>query len=99
MIFITKKIGSISSKVFKQQQQSIGNLNGYIEEMTENKIAVIEMSSHQLEFTKNSPDVSILTNIYEEHLEHYKGGMTGYVNSKLNIVRYQNENNIFIYYF
>lgn len=69
----------------------------YIGEMTEDKIAVIEMSSHQLEFTRNSPDVSILTNIYEEHLEHYKGGMTGYVNAKLNIVRHQNENNTFIY--
>lgn len=69
----------------------------YIEEMTADKIAVIEMSSHQLEFTRNSPDVSILTNIYEEHLEHYEGGMTGYVNAKLNIVRHQNENNTFIY--
>ncbi len=69
----------------------------YIEEMNEDKIAVIEMSSHQLEFTRNSPDVAILTNIYEEHLEHYKGGMTGYVNSKLNIVRHQNEDNTFIY--
>lgn len=69
----------------------------YIEEMTEDKIAVIELSSHQLEFTRTSPDVSILTNIYEEHLEHYKGGMTGYVNAKLNIVRYQKENDTFIY--
>lgn len=69
----------------------------YLEEMTEDKIAVIELSSHQLEFTRSSPDVSILTNIYEEHLEHYKGGMTGYVNAKLNIVRHQSENNIFIY--
>ncbi len=69
----------------------------YIEEMTEEKTAVIELSSHQLEFTRSSPDVSILTNIYEEHLEHYKGGMTGYVNAKLNIVRHQNENNTFIY--
>ncbi len=69
----------------------------YIEEMSTDKIAVIELSSHQLEFTRSSPDVSILTNIYEEHLEHYKGGMTGYVNSKLNIVRHQNENNTFIY--
>ena len=69
----------------------------YIEEMNEDKIAVIEMSSHQLEFTRSSPDVSILTNIYEEHLEHYKGGMTGYVNAKLNIVRHQKENNTFIY--
>ncbi len=69
----------------------------YIEEMTEKKIAVIELSSHQLEFTRSSPNVSILTNIYEEHLEHYKGGMTGYVNAKLNIVRHQNEADTFIY--
>ena len=69
----------------------------YIEEMTEDKVAVIEMSSHQLEFTRSSPDVAILTNIYEEHLEHYKGGMTGYVNAKLNIVRYQDESKTFIY--
>ncbi len=69
----------------------------YIGEMTADKVAVIEMSSHQLEFTRNSPDVAVLTNIYEEHLEHYKGGMIGYVNAKLNIVRHQNENNTFIY--
>lgn len=69
----------------------------YLDEMTADKIAVIELSSHQLEFTRSSPDVAILTNIYEEHLEHYKGGMTGYVNAKLNIVKHQNRDNIFIY--
>lgn len=69
----------------------------YIEEMTADKVAVIELSSHQLEFTRSSPNVSILTNIYQEHLEHYKGGMTGYVNAKLNIVRHQTENCTFIY--
>lgn len=69
----------------------------YIKEMTEDRIAVIELSSHQLEFTRSSPDVSILTNIYEEHLEHYKGGMAGYVGAKLNIVKHQNADNTFIY--
>lgn len=69
----------------------------YIEDMTENKIAVIELSSHQLEFTRTSPDTAVLTNIYEEHLEHYKGGMAGYVGAKLNIVTHQTENNTFIY--
>ena len=68
----------------------------YIEDM-ENKVAVIELSSHQLEFTRTSPNISVLTNIFEEHLEHYKGGMTGYVNAKLNIVRHQGENDTFIY--
>ncbi|MEG2720477.1 MAG: Mur ligase family protein, partial [Oscillospiraceae bacterium] len=59
--------------------------------------AVIEMSSHQLEFTKASPNVAVLTNIYEEHLDHYKGGFLGYVNAKLNIVRFQKDENTFIY--
>lgn len=68
----------------------------YIEEI-EGKTAVIEMSSHQLEFTRNSPDVAVITNIYEEHLEHYKGGMAGYVGAKLNIVKHQDENCTFVY--
>ncbi|MCR5484076.1 MAG: UDP-N-acetylmuramoyl-L-alanine--D-glutamate ligase [Clostridiales bacterium] len=62
----------------------------------EGKTAVIEMSSHQLEFTRMSPHIAVFTNLYEEHLDHYDGFM-GYANAKLNIVRYQNENDFFIY--
>lgn len=69
----------------------------YIDEMTGDKTAVIELSSHQLEFTHSSPQVAVITNIYEEHLEHYRGGMSGYVNAKLNIVRYQGKDDTFIY--
>lgn len=63
---------------------------------TDNLIAVIEMSCHQLEFAKKSPDISIMTNIYPEHLDHYNG-FEGYVSAKLNIVNHQNDNNYFIY--
>ncbi|MBQ7654218.1 MAG: UDP-N-acetylmuramoyl-L-alanine--D-glutamate ligase [Clostridia bacterium] len=59
-------------------------------------VAVIEMSCHQLEFSKASPNISVLTNIYPEHLDHYNG-FEGYVNAKLNIVRYQTQNDHFIY--
>jgi UDP-N-acetylmuramoylalanine--D-glutamate ligase len=62
----------------------------------EGKTAVIEMSSHQLEFVKASPHIAILTNIYEEHLDHYNG-MMGYVNAKLNIYRFQEENDFLVY--
>ncbi len=68
----------------------------YIEK-DKNSKAIIEMSSHQLEFTKSSPNIAVLTNIYEEHLDHYKDGFKGYVNAKLNIVKYQNENDFFIF--
>lgn len=68
-----------------------------LKSVTADTIAVIEMSSHQLEFTRVSPEVAVLTNIYEEHLDHYKGGFAGYVQAKLNIVRYQSESDTFIY--
>ncbi len=60
-------------------------------------VAVIEMSSHQLEFTTASPHVAVLVNIYEEHLDHYKTGFEGYVNAKLNIARYQKEGDVLVY--
>lgn len=68
-----------------------------INTVTPETIAVIEMSSHQLEFTASSPEVAVLTNIYEEHLDHYRDGFRGYVNAKLNIVRRQKEGDTFIY--
>ena len=68
-----------------------------IEKVDENTVAVIEMSSHQLEFCSASPEVAVFTNIFEEHLDHYKGGFTGYVNAKTNIARFQGENDLFIY--
>ncbi|MBR2877029.1 MAG: UDP-N-acetylmuramoyl-L-alanine--D-glutamate ligase [Clostridia bacterium] len=78
-------IGNIGVPVFEKADES------------EDLIAVIEMSSHQLEFTKASPKVAVLVNIYEEHLDHYKDGFYGYANAKLNITRFQTENDFFIY--
>lgn len=63
---------------------------------SEGKIAVIEMSSHQLEFTRTSPHIAVLTNIYPEHLDHYNG-FEGYVGAKLNIMKHQSENDYLIY--
>lgn len=63
----------------------------------ESTIAVIEMSSHQLQYTTASPHIAVLTNIYEEHLDHYDGGFQGYVNAKLNILRNQKKEDFFIY--
>lgn len=76
----------------------IGNVGVPVFEMIDSArdlVAVIEMSSHQLEFVKTPPEVAIITNIYPEHLDHYNG-FEGYVNAKLNIVKNQNPENIFI---
>ncbi len=61
----------------------------------EPEIAIVEMSSSQLEFTTASPEIAVLTNIYPEHIEHHNG-FTGYVRSKLNIARHQSFDNYFI---
>lgn len=58
------------------------------EEMTPDTIAVCEMSCHQLEFVRHSPQTAVLLNVFPEHLDHYVD-LDAYVNAKLNIVRFQ----------
>lgn len=69
-----------------------------IDEMNENTILVLEMSSHGLEFVKRSPNISILLNVFEEHLDHYES-LEKYIEAKFNIAKYQNEEDTFIYNF
>lgn len=78
-------IGNIGVPVFEKADED------------ESLVAVIEMSSHQLEFTKASPHVAVLVNIYQEHLDHYKTGFKGYVEAKLNIAIHQKETDYLIY--
>lgn len=82
--FNTCLIGNIGVPVFESLEEA------------ENLTAVIEMSSHQLEFTRSSPNTAVLTNIYPEHLDHYNG-FEKYVKAKLNIVKYQTPDDCFIY--
>ncbi|OYT11093.1 MAG: UDP-N-acetylmuramoyl-L-alanine--D-glutamate ligase [Bacteroidetes bacterium 4572_112] len=62
----------------------------------DNTVIVYELSSHQLEFVHNSPHISILLNLYQEHLDHYNS-YEDYRNAKWNILKYQNANDFFIY--
>lgn len=78
-------IGNIGVPVFEKADEG------------EDLVAVIEMSSHQLEFTKTSPHVAVLVNIYQEHLDHYKTGFKGYVEAKLNIAVHQKREDYLIY--
>lgn len=61
----------------------------------ETMTAVVEMSSHQLEFTSVSPHIAVLTNLYPEHLDHYNG-FAGYANAKMNIARRQKAGDFFL---
>lgn len=67
-----------------------------IDILEKDTIAVCEMSCHQLEYVKASPDTAILLNIYEEHLDHYVD-FNAYKAAKENIYRYQDKNGLLIY--
>ena len=67
-----------------------------IDKLTEKSIVVLELSSHQLEYVQVSPNVAILLNLFEEHLDHYKS-YEHYINAKLNICKFQNADDYFLY--
>lgn len=58
-------------------------------------IVVLEISCHQLEYVKASPNTAVLLNVYEEHLDHYVD-FNAYKYAKENIFRYQDKNDLLI---
>ena len=66
-----------------------------IDQLEENTICVLELGVHQLEFMKHSPNIAVILDIYEEHLDHYVS-MDAYVNAKRNIYLYQTKKDIFL---
>lgn len=62
------------------------------------KVYVVEVSSFQLDDIKTfRPDVAILTNITEDHLDRYECNFENYIKSKFNIIKNQTKDDIFIY--
>ena len=59
---------------------------------------VVEVSSFQLDDIKKfKPDVAVLTNITEDHLDRYDYKIQNYINSKFKIIQNQTQENVFIY--
>lgn len=53
----------------------------------ESKVAALELSCHQLEFTCHASSVALLTNFYPEHLDHYHS-LAEYYQVKLNLLKF-----------
>lgn len=77
----------------------IGNIGvpplARLAEMDGETVAVCEMSCHQLEFVRHSPDTAVLLNIFPEHLDHYVS-FEAYAAAKRNIYRYQRAQDVCI---
>ncbi len=102
----TKGKSTTSSLIYQilqdQAKKSIllGNIGipvfDFIEELTKDTIIVLEMSSHQLEYMKTSPNIAILLNIFPDHLDHYNS-YEDYAKAKCNIYKHQKQTDYFLY--
>ena len=62
------------------------------------QLYVVEVSSFQLDDINTfRPDVAVLTNITEDHLDRYDYKVHNYVDSKFKIVQNQQQGDVFIY--
>lgn len=66
-----------------------------IEEFRDETVIVCEMSCHQLEYVQASPQIAVLLNVFEEHLDHYVD-FSAYRAAKENIYRFQTESDLLI---
>lgn len=67
-----------------------------LESINEETVIVAELSAHQLQFIELSPHISILLNLYEEHLDHFNG-FSDYCLAKFNLALRQRKGDFFIY--
>lgn len=62
------------------------------------ELYVAEISSFQLDDIKQfRPDIAVMTNITEDHLDRYEYKFENYINSKFRIIENQTKNDVFIY--
>ncbi len=64
-----------------------------VDSIDKDDFAVVELSSFQLMTMRRSPDVAVITNVTPNHL-NWHTDMNEYIDSKLNVLRYQSENSI-----
>ncbi|MCI9246423.1 MAG: UDP-N-acetylmuramoyl-L-alanine--D-glutamate ligase [Clostridia bacterium] len=94
---------TLINKILQEQGKKsilLGNIGvpvfDSIEELTKDTIIVLEMSSHQLEYMKSSPNIAILLNIFPDHLDYYNS-YEDYAKAKCNIYKHQKETDYFLY--
>ncbi len=79
----------------------VGNIGySFAKQIAENPkpFYIAEISSFQLDDIKTfRPDVAVLTNITEDHLDRYDYNFRNYINSKFSITKNQKANDFFIY--
>lgn len=102
----TKGKSTTSSLIYQVLQDQnlpsllLGNIGEpafeHLDAMQPGTTVVFEMSSHQLEFMRHSPQLALLINLHEEHLDHYRS-FDDYAEAKCNIFRFQTQQDFLLY--
>lgn len=84
-----------------KQVELLGNigkpmLERLLSPVKKSAIFVLELSSFQLDDIGFSPDISVVTNLFPEHM-NYHGSVENYYLAKKNIIKFQREENFFVY--
>ena len=67
-----------------------------LDDLREDSIVVAELSCHQLENIHRAPHISVLLNLFQEHLDHYENYL-GYKMAKMQIALKQHEDDHFFW--
>ncbi|NWF63043.1 MAG: UDP-N-acetylmuramoyl-L-alanine--D-glutamate ligase [Chloroflexi bacterium] len=88
----TTLVGNMASLSMANRSYTGGNIGdpliNYVDDMSANDIAVLELSSFQLEQMTISPNIAAILNITPNHLDRH-GTMEAYTNAKARILEFQ----------
>src|SRR5687767_7449288 len=95
----TTLVGQMSKNVYGDKVYVGGNIGdpliNYVDDMKADDIAILEISSFQLDQMTTSPNVAAILNITPNHLDRH-GTMESYTAAKARILEFQSEDDIAI---
>ncbi len=90
-------IYNILKKQLDKDVYLLGNIGEpVLDYINKEGLFIYELSSFQLQTTTVSPRVAIFLNLFKDHLDQH-ASFREYINSKVNIFKYQSESDILIY--
>lgn len=96
----TTLVGRMAKEAFKAEEGKVwvgGNIGDpllkYVDEMTENDLAILEISSFQLEQMTLSTDIAAVLNVTPNHLDRH-GTMEAYAAAKARLLAHQTKNDV-----